>query len=143
METKKVKKMVPAVIDQLMMWIVIFVSFVTILFFVIDYSMIMRIKGNIDLMSQYAARMISLGNTEDEVASSLNNIKINYFADISGGDIVCNTSATGTYQVIFNLTGLYVDTNILDQQNNILSKKVVFNEINSDEIECSLTLQKQ
>ena len=143
METKKVKKMVPAVIDQLMMWIMIFVSFVGILFLVIDYSLIMRIKGNIDLISQYSARMIALGKTEDETATAINNIKLSYFATVSGGSIVCTTDAIGTYQVIFNVTGSYVDTKILAQQNSLVSKKVVFNEVSSDEITCNLTLNKQ
>ena len=144
METKKVKKMVPAIIDQMMMWMIIFVGFVVLLFLVVDYSMVMKIKGNIDLMSEYSARMVSLGNTNDDIATKLNSMKLSYFSDIAGGDISCDTPVdSNAYQVIFNITGLYTDTNILDPQNSIISRRVVFNEIDSNTIECYLTLTKQ
>ena len=144
MATKKVKKMIPAMIDQMMMWMIIFVSFVVLLFLVVDYSMVMKIKGNIDLMTEYSARMISLGNTHDDIAIKLNNMKLSYFADIAGADISCDAPVdSGSYQVIFNITGLYDDTNILNPQNSIQSKRVVFNEIDSTKIECYLTLTKQ
>ncbi len=143
MENKQNIIMVPAIIEQIILWIVIFIGFVTFLFMVIDYGNVMRIKGNVDLMAEYGARMLSLGKTTDEVASGLNAIKIVYFAPISGGDITCTTTATGNYQMIFTVTGLYTDAKILNQQDAISSKKVVFNERNSDEIDCSLTLTKQ
>jgi len=143
MATKKIKKMTPAIVDQIMLWTVIFVSFVVILFLVIDYSMIMRIKGNLDLLSQYSARMIAIGTQKEDIVAQLNNIKLSYFTNIISDDITCVTSSTGTYQVIFNVNGLYDSTNILNPQNALSSKSVVFNEINSDEIECTLTLSKQ
>ena len=143
MATKKIKKMTPAIVDQIMLWTVIFVSFVVILFLVIDYSMIMRIKGNLDLLSQYSARMMAIGTQKEDIVAQLNNIKLSYFADIVSDDITCITSNTGTYQIIFNVNGLYDSTNILNPQNALSSKSVVFNEINSDELECTLTLSKQ
>ncbi len=145
MEQKVKTKMVPAIIEQIMMWMIIFVSFVTLLFLVIDYSLVMRIKGNMDLLSEYGARMVSLGNkTDDEIATRLNTMKNDYFADISGNNIACTTDENaGTYQVIFNLNGSYVDTNILEPQNNMTSKRVVFNESSSGEIVCNLTLVKE
>lgn len=136
-------RMIPAVIDQVLMWIVVFMGFVTIFFLVVDYSSIVRIKGNIDLMSEYAAKMIALGKDTEDISTRLNNMKSGYFAEISGANITCNITTTGSYQVIFNLTGSYIDTRIMDAQNSIVSKRVVFNEMNSDEIECSLTLTKQ
>ena len=143
MEQKQKNKMIPALIDQVMMWMIIFVSFVVILFMVIDYSSIMRIKGNVDIMAEYAARMIALGKSEDEVATNLNNMKNSYFANISGANISCSSSTTETYQVIFNITGLYDDVKVLNIQNDIASKRVVFNEVSSDQIECNLVLTKQ
>jgi Flp pilus assembly protein TadG len=135
--------MIPAVIEMVILWMVLFVSFVIFLFMVIDYGSIMRVKGNVDLLAEYGARMLSLGKTPDEVASGLNNIKNVYFASIGDGDIICSSTATGNYQVIFTVTGLYTDTKILTQRDAIVSKRVVFNERSSDETNCVLTLTKQ
>ncbi len=135
--------MVPAIIEQIILWIVLFVSFITFFFMVIDYGNIMRIKGNVDLMAEYGARMVGLGKTSQEIAQSLNNIKSDYFATITEDDIECTTTASGNYQAIFTARGLYTDTKILEQRGDIASKKVVFNERSSDEIDCSLTLTKQ
>ena len=81
-----------AVVDQILLWTVIFVSFVTMLFVVIDYSMIMRMKGNVDIMSQYSARMIAIGKTDAEIATQLNSMKLSYFSNIVASDISCTTS---------------------------------------------------
>ena len=142
--TEKIKtNMKKAVVDQILLWTVIFVSFVTILFLVIDYSMIMRVKGNADLMSQYSARMIAIGKTNDEIATQLNSMKLDYFATVAGTDISCTSSALGSYKVIFTVNGLYTDTHILNNRSTISSRSAVFNELSTDEIECTLTLNKQ
>lgn len=137
------KRMVPAVIEQIILWIVLFISFVSFLFMVIDYGNIMRVKGNIDLMAEYGARMFALGKTTDEVAASLNNIKINYFAPIDGDTIECTQTENGNYQILFTVSGGYDEVKVLEKKDDIISKKVVFNERNSNEIDCSLTLTKQ
>lgn len=145
METKtnKIKRFKKAVVDQILLWTIIFVSFVVILFTVVDYSMIMRTQGNIELMSQYGARMIAIDKTEGEIATELNGMRSSYFANIAGGDIVCTVTADGSYKTIFTITGLYIDTNILTARNNLTSTSAVFNESGSDRVSCTLTLTKQ
>ena len=145
MENEKVNNMVSAYIDQILMWIVIFIGFAGLLFFVIDYSNIMRIKGNIDLMTEYAARMVATNKDEVEIAAKLNDIKSPYFADIAAVDINCDPPiADDSYQIIFNITGLYTDTKVMNPQNNIPGRRVVFNDNGtSNKIECSLILNKK
>lgn len=130
----------PAVVDQILLWLVIFVAFITLLFMTIDYSAVMRLKGNTDTLAQIGARMIALGRTTDEVATSLNNIKSKYYANISGGDIVCNEVVATTYQVVFNITSKYTNAKVLTVANDIESKVASFNESNANEITCTLVL---
>ena len=143
METKQKSKMKKAIVEHIMLWTTIFVSFVVILFLTVDYSMVMRMKGNTDLMSQYAARMMAIGKSEDEIATGLNGMRVNYFTSVTGSDITCTTTENGTFKVIFNVVGLYTDTNILTSRDSFTSTSAVFNELSTDEIECSLTLTKQ
>lgn len=136
--------MVSAYIEQVLMWLVIFVGFVTFLFFVIDYSNVMRIKGNMDLMTEYAANMVALGKTDDEIVERINDMKSGYFADAVVGSGLCTTDSTPSsaeeYQIIFTITGSYLDTKVLNPVNSIVTRRVVFNDISSDKIDCSLTI---
>jgi len=140
-ESKKQKNnMKPAIVDQILLWLVLLVGFVTLLFITIDYSSVMRLKNNNDTLAQQGARMIALGKTNDEVAESLNNIKNIYYADVSGGDITCVEVTATSYQVIFNVVSTYTDARILTISDSIFSKVAVFNESDSNEITCTLTM---
>lgn len=137
--------MKPAVLDQMVLWMVLFISFVILLFIVIDYSAIIRMKNNTDVLAHYGSRMIALGNTEADVATKLNNIKIDYFATIAGADINCNTAnaaADEEYQVVFTVTSTYTDAKVLTFTDTITSKVATFNEKSSDYITCTLALTK-
>ncbi len=141
MESKKQKNnMKPAVVDQILLWLVLLVGFVTLLFITIDYSSVMRLKNNNDTLAQQGARMIALGKTNDEVAESLNNIKNIYYSDVSGEDITCVEVTATSYQVIFNVVSTYTDARILTISDSIFSKVAVFNESDSNEITCTLTM---
>ncbi len=132
--------MKPAVVDQILLWLVLLVGFVTLLFITIDYSSVMRLKNNNDTLAQQGARMIALGKTNDEVAESLNNIKNIYYSDVSGEDITCVEVTATSYQVIFNVVSTYTDARILTISDSIFSKVAVFNESDSNEITCTLTM---
>lgn len=144
--------MKPAYIEQVLLWLTIFVGFVTLLFIIIEFSNITRIQGNMDLMADAGAQMKSLGVEDVNVSASLNKIKKPYFNDIvadgSSPDSVleCVDTGNATYQIIFIVKGTYDDTNIFPTQ-NLTTKRVVYNiedlsDIgdNSAEIECTLTL---
>lgn len=134
-------KMKKAVIDQILLWIVLFTIFVSFLFFVIEYSNAIKVKDNADAISDYMARMVSLNMSNDEIATGINNIKEDYFNDISSDNIICNIDVNeSNYQVITNVYATLVNGFLTVSNNNIHSKTVVFNEKNENEIECTLTL---
>lgn len=136
---KKSKK--PAVVDQIILWIVLFIMFVGFLFFVIDYSNALKVKDNNDALADYAARMIALGRTNSEVATGLNNIKDDYVATITEANITCVEDAlTTNYQVIVNVYATLNNSFLPAGNNNVHSRTVVFNESSESQKECSLTL---
>jgi len=140
-ESKKIKNnMRAAVVDQILLWTVLLIGFVTLLFITIDYSSIFRLKNNNDTLAQQGARMIALGKTNDEVAVSLNNIRNVYYAEIAGTDITCAEVTATSYQVIFNVISTYDEAKVLTMDDSIYSKVAVFNETDSNEITCTLTL---
>ena len=139
METIKIKNnMKPAIVDQIVLWIVMFLGFVTSLFMIVDYSSIMRIKSDNDTLAQQGARMIALGKTNSEVTTTLNNMRNQYYAVISDADITCDEVVASSFQVIFNVVSTYSDTKVLTFTNTINSKVAAFNEINENEITCTL-----
>jgi len=140
-ELKKQKNnMKAAVVDQILLWTVLLIGFVTLLFITIDYSTILRLKNNNDTLAQQGARMIALGKTNDEVTESLNNIRNIYYAEIASSDISCVEVTATSYQVIFNVVSTYSDAKVLNMSDSIYSKVAVFNETDSNEITCTLTL---
>lgn len=136
-------KMKKAMIDQVMMWLMIFVGFITTMFLVIDYSMINRVKANIDLLSEFGAKSIALEHTEEDIAEKLNTMKSGYFANINPEDINCVVVENNSYKISFTVIGEYTDTKILSKQSNIVSKKSVFYDNGTDQIDCTLNLIKQ
>ena len=131
-----------AVVDQILLWTVLFVGFVTLLFITIDYSSILRLNNNNDALAQQGARMIALGLENDEVATSLNNLRNDYYAVITEADINCVEVTDTSYQVIFNVISTYEDAKVLTFENNINASSSSFNETSSNEITCTLTLSK-
>jgi len=143
MEIKKQKNnLKPAIVDQILLWMVLLIGFVTLLFITIDYSAILRLKSNNDTIARQAVRLIALGRTNVEVSDSLNNIRNSYYAAIAEGDISCDEVVETNYQVIFNVSSTYTDATLMTFNDNILSKAAAFNETNSNQITCTLTLSK-
>ena len=138
MDTKNTKK---AVVDQIILWIMLFILFVGFLFFVIDYSNAIKVKDNTDAVADYVARMKALDNSDSDIATGVNKIKDDYFANITATDINCNTDNTlSNHQVIVNVYTTLTNSFLPTGTNNIHSKVVVFNESSEYEIECNVTL---
>ena len=129
-----------AVVDQILLWMVIFIAFVTLLFITVDYSALIRLKSNNDSLAKQGARMVALGRTIDETADSLNNIRNNYYSAITAADISCIDVVATDYQVIFNVISTYTDTTVITFTNNIHAKTATFNEVTANEITCTLNL---
>ena len=56
-----------AVIDQMLLWIVLFVAFVTIFLLVIDYYMVLKTKDRADSIVNYGVRMKALGRDDVDI----------------------------------------------------------------------------
>ena len=130
-----------AVVEQIILWIVIFISFVSILFFIIDYSNALKVSENADSIANYTARMVALEETESDIADGINRIKGDYVQTVSASSISCTEDTSdSSRQVIVNIYGTLPNNIILTGSNNINSKAVVYNESSEYKKECSLTL---
>ena len=131
-----------AVIDQIILWIVLFVSFISIFFITIDYSMVIKIKDKSDALSSYGARTKALGEDDSDIIQGLNNVKGDFFDTISDENLTCEELATSNYQVIFT-TNISFNNRFLSDGKKIYSTSSAFNEINSTDQNCSLNLSVQ
>jgi len=149
----KNKEMKPAYIEQMLMWMTIFVSFVWLFFFVLNYATAVRLSDNMDAMSKFAAKYVSslISQTNATITSdqnlidSLNNIKLTKIATINPNQIVCVVATAApentNSQSIFTITGTY-NKGFLSGQgaNNMVSKSVVYNQNNAAQISCTLNI---
>lgn len=141
MKTNKPKNFKDAVVEQIVLWIVIFMSFVTVFFFVIDYANALKVNENAETLSQYAARMIAINEEVDDIIAGMNNIKGDHVATIQSDDLVCvDDTSVSNRQVIVNIYATLDNDFLSDGENNVHSKTVVFNESSEFQKECSLTL---
>ncbi len=134
-----------AIVDHILLWIVLFVAFVTIFFMVLDYSIVIKAKENCASISNFAARVVAIegiddNDDDDKVIARVNSIKGDYFADATTADLVCTDLGTTNYQIIFN-TQLTLTNRFLPD--STVSESVgVYNENSSADISCTLTLHK-
>lgn len=130
-----------AVVDQIILWIVLFTVFVGFLFFIIDYSNAIKVKDNTDAISDYVARMVALDKNEGDIIAGINEIKDDYFANVEVANLICNADTSiSNHQVIVNVYTSLVNGFLPVSQNNVHSKTVVFNETSEFQKECNLTL---
>lgn len=130
-----------AIIDQILLWIVLFTIFVGFLFFIIDYSNTVKAQDNTSAIADYIARMNALDKQESDIVIGINQIKNSYFATVTSNDLNCTTNTgISNYQVIVNVYATMINNFLSSQANNIHSKAVVFNESSAFQKECSLTL---
>jgi len=134
--------MIEAVVENILLWMIMFIGFVSLFFMVLDYSKVLRIKDNMSSLSDYGARMIALNKNESDIITGLNNLKANTVANITSSNLLCNTNTSAdNYQAIFNTQTTYTNSVFTTEgANNITSRSVVFNEVNSSQEECTLTI---
>ncbi len=128
-----------AVIDQIMLWLVIFVSFVIMLFLVIDYYVVVKVKDRCDTIANYAVRMKALGRDDENITLGINNLMINKFDDIKTDDILCSETNDEEYKVKFKIIADVVTTTFSDK--TVYSYSSAFNEVNNLSIDCNVTLR--
>lgn len=135
------KNMKKAVVDQIILWIVLFTIFVSFLFFVIEYSNAIKVKDSTDAVADYIARMVALDKPTTDIVAGANKVKDDYFATIQDGDLTCITdNSQSNYQVVMNVFTTLNNGFLSLGGQNVHSKTVVFNESSEFQKECSLTL---
>lgn len=148
---QKKNQMKLAYIDQMLMWIVIFVSFAWMFFFVINYATAVKLNENMDYLSKFAARYVSNLNNQTDVPndalliSNLNAIRVDKIGIISSSDITCIIATTApdntNSQCIFETQGTY-NKGFLSNQgtNNLKSRVVIYNNQSAAQISCTLSV---
>jgi len=125
-------------IDQFLVFMIIFVAFVSLLFLIIGYSNISRLQNNIDTMANIVARMFSTGKTADDVINRINSVKLGYFATATTGDM--NISCLGsTNKIVVTISSSY-DPPVLGVF-NISNTSSAYNEQNSSDCNVSIYLR--
>jgi hypothetical protein len=127
-----------AVVDQFLLWVVLFIAFITIFFLVIDYYIILKTKDRCDMLANYGARMKALGKDNAFIISGLNNLKTDQFQTITEDHLDCEDLETTQYQVVFN-TAISLKSKFFGIQ-NIVSTTSTFNETSSIDRRCTLNL---
>jgi len=130
------------VLDHIIMQLLVFVFFVTMLFLVIDYSNIARVQNVTDTIAQQGARMISLEKSLGQVANMINSQKTDYYTSVSGSDIVCITTGSSS-QISFTANADYNTSFPLLGNNGVItviSRSSAYNEANSSDVNCTISL---
>ena len=128
------------IVDQIILWIVLFVSFVTIFLLVIDYYTVIKVKDKCNALANYSVRMKALGKDTATIVAGLNSIKTDFFDTIVEADLTCTQPGTNDYKVILT-TNITFTNKFLSEGEKIYSKATAFNEVDSTDTECSLNLR--
>ena len=151
MNKEKKQNMKSAYIEQAIMWMVIFIGFVWMFFFVIDYAIAVKLKENIDSMSKFAARYVAnmsdqtTAGTNAQLITSLNDISNNKITDVTAGNLSCTIATAAPQntnsQSIFTVRGTYLKGFLSNQgTNNFTSTSIVYNQTNVAQITCTLSV---
>ena len=133
-------------IDQILMLMMVFVFLVTILFLVVDYASVGKMQNQLDMIARQGSRFVSLGRDTEKIAGMINTLKTNYFQNVSSDDIVCNRLEDEKAKVLFRVEGIFQSRFKLLGDNGkvaVSSTSVAYNEFDSDEINCSITLRRE
>jgi hypothetical protein len=131
----------PAYIENILLWMVMFIGFATLFFFVINYASIIRVKDHLDALSDYGANTISMQGSRTDISAQLNSMAGRGLDTINTGDLVCNQIAEEirTFQVIFNTVTTNSSYKFFDHQ--LSSRRVVFNQDGSgNTVTCTLSV---
>lgn len=134
-----------AYIENVIIWMVMFVGFATLFFFIIDYATVIRVKDNMDALSDYGARKIAVNGTSETTLNDLvarfNDMKVRGLANITAANLVCNSvmDDPAKYQVVFT-TQTPEGTSIKFYNQQLVSTRAVYNESDAQTVTCTLTV---
>jgi len=127
-----------AVVDKILLFLVLFLAFASIFFMVIDYYVILKVKDNSDTLTNYAVRMKALGKEESDIITKLN--EFGFFSEIKDIDLNCIEQENGKYIVVFSSSTTVNNNRFFSSSDEIFSRAASFNEVNSSDINCTLSL---
>jgi len=128
-----------AAVENIIIWIIIFASFVTVFFMVINFSTVLRIKDHVDSLAEYGANYVATRGIGDDITIIMNDIAPPAILpmNVDTSDI-CDSVADNTFQVIFNIRT--TNNSYLFHDGPITGTRVVFNQMNSNTITCDLSI---
>lgn len=131
-----------AYIENVIIWMVMFIGFAITFFFIIDYGTVTRVQDNIKGLSDYGANYVSINGSTvtNDLVDGLNNLKLDKINTITAGNISCGATPTGSsnYQVIFTTTTGNVTLEFYT--GTLEGKRVVYNEQGAADIQCTLNI---
>jgi Flp pilus assembly protein TadG len=130
-----------AAIENIFIWMVLFVGFATLFFFVIDYATVLRVKDNMNAISDYGANYVGVNGTGDDLTTQINAMKSNSIVELTAGQAntgsICISNANNQYKVIF----ITQATNLFKfYDKKLITSRAVFNQSGSDTITCTLDI---
>lgn len=136
---KKNESLKKGYIENILLWMVMFIGFVTLFFFVIDYATIVRVKDNMDAISDYGSRNVAINGIGNDLSTYINDMKVNSINTVSADTTtICSSNANNAYQVIFITQTTNNSFKFFDSK--LVSKRVVFNDDSSDTVTCTLNI---
>ncbi len=131
-----------AAIENIFIWMVLFVGFMTLFFFVIDYATVLRVKDNMNAISDYGANYVGVNGTGDDLTTQINAMKSNSIVQLTAGQAntgtICITNANNQYKVIFITQS--TNNSFKFFGNKLITSRAVFNQSGSDTITCTLDI---
>ena len=142
MLSKTLKNMKKAYIEQILMWLVIFTAFVWVFIFIIDYGSILRIKDNLDDISEYASYSKAKGLSDTVIISGMNKLARGIEPIISSNYNCVDSTTVTDHQVTFNITSSnQFKGNILHKNGiTIQSSKTKFSHVEELNSTCTLSV---
>ena len=135
-EEKNMKK---AYIENILLWMVMFIGFATLFFFIINYASIVRVKDNMDAISDYGARNVAINGIGSDLSANINNMRVSAVNNVAADtSTICASVSNNAHQVIFITQTTNLDYKFFGNQ--LFSKRVVFNDVNSDTVTCTLNI---
>lgn len=136
---KKNTKMKEAAIETIFVWMIVFASFISVFFMVINYSVVIRVKDHVDTLADYGANYVATNGIGDDISNLLDNMSPPKIQSISANtNDICTSVADNTFQVIFNVTTS--NDSLLFHEGAISSTRVAYNQANSNTITCNLSI---
>jgi Flp pilus assembly protein TadG len=128
-------------IENVFIWMILFLGFASLFIFIINYATILRIQDNMNAISDYGANYVAINGRGDNISDQINSMKATSINNVSANtNAICNIDAArpNEYKVIF--TTITSNTSYKFYGNKLSASRAVFNQSSSDTIVCTLEI---